>query len=385
MQYRKFGKDGWKASILGFGAMRLPSRKEGGVDLDESIRLIRAAVDRGVNYIDTAYFYHDGQSETIVGAALRDGYREKVRIATKSPGHLIGSADDFDRILDEQIRRLDVSSIDYYLFHGIGDAGLRQINDLGLFERMENAKKRGLVHHIGFSFHDGPQAFKRIIDNYDAWEMCQIQYNYMDVNNQAGTEGLRYAASRNIPVVVMEPLLGGRLASPPLPVARLFRDFGPQYPPAEWSLRWIWNHPEVSVILSGMNAESQLEENGAAAARAGTGVLGEGDQTLIRRVRDEFIKRTVIPCTRCRYCMPCPSSVDIPRNIEMYNEGVVYGDLSAPRFVYTMFTKPENRAGACSSCRACEEKCPQKIGISEWMPKIQSVLGEGKPYPEDNH
>jgi predicted aldo/keto reductase-like oxidoreductase len=249
---------------------------------------------------------------------------------------------------------------------------------------MEKAKKRGLVRHIGFSFHDGPQAFKRIIDAYDGWAMCQIQYNYMDTDNQAGTGGLRYAASKGIPVVVMEPLLGGRLANPPAPIARLFRDFGPQYSPAEWSLRWIWNHPEVSIVLSGMNAQSQLKENCAAADRAGTGILNEGDLTLIERVTGEFLKRTVIPCTKCRYCMPCPSAVDIPRNIEMYNEGVVYGDPSAPRFVYTMFTKPENRAGACSGCGVCEEKCPQKIAISEWMPTIQSVLGDGKPYPQSD-
>ena len=382
MRYRSFGKDGWKASVLGFGAMRLPSKSDGSVDELASIRLIRSGVDKGINYIDTAYIYHNGKSEGIVGKALKDGYREKVRVATKSPGFCIATTDDFDRILDEQLARLDMPYIDYYLFHGIGEVGLQQIQNLNLFTRMENAKKNGKIRNIGFSFHDGAQAFKKIIDTYDGWEFCQIQYNYMDIKNQAGTEGLRFAASKKIDVVVMEPLLGGRLAKPPKPIARLFQQYGSQYTPAEWSLQWIWNHPEVSIILSGMNAVEQLDENCAAADRAAVGLLDNNDLAFIDRVRSEFSKRIVIPCTKCRYCMPCLSGVDIPWNLEQYNEGIIYGDSSAPRFVYNTFIKPENRAAACTGCKACEARCPQKIAISEWMPQIKEVLGDGKPYPQ---
>jgi uncharacterized protein len=383
MQYRSFGKDGWKASVLGFGAMRLPCLKSGsGVDSDLSIELIRYGIKKGINYIDTAYFYHDGLSEVIVGKALKDGFREKVRVATKSPGFLIKEVEDFDRILDEQLKRLDIPFIDYYLFHGIGEAGLNQILSNNFFKKIENAKKNNKIRHIGFSFHDGPQAFKRIIDSYDAWELCQIQFNYMDIKNQAGLEGLLYAAAKGISIVVMEPLLGGRLARPPKSIGQLFEQYGPQYSPAEWSLQWIWNHPEVSIVLSGMNAQSQIDENVDAADRSKPGLLQESDRQFIERIRNEFSKRTVIPCTKCRYCMPCPSDVDIPWNIEQYNEGVVYGDPGAPRFVYNTFMKPENRASACTGCKACEDRCPQKIQISEWMPKIKEVLGEGKPYPQ---
>lgn len=383
MQYRNFGKDGWKASVLGFGAMRLPYLKDGnGVDVEESIRLIRYGIDGGINYIDSAYIYHDGLSEGIVGKALKDGYREKVRIATKLPGHLVKTTDDFDRILDEQLERFDLPYIDYYLFHGIGDNGLNQIQNLGLFKRIENARAAGKIKHIGFSFHDGPQAFKKIIDSYDGWEFCQIQYNYMDIKNQAGTEGLKYAASKGISVVIMEPLLGGRLARPPKSIAKMFEQFGSQYSPAEWSLQWIWNHPEVSIILSGMNAQQQLDENIIAAGRSRPGLLNDNELKLVDQIRSEFSKRTVIPCTKCRYCMPCPSGVDIPWNLEQYNEGVIYGNPGSPRFVYNTFINPKNRASACIGCKACEERCPQKIKISEWMPTIKSVLGEGKEYPE---
>jgi uncharacterized protein len=383
MQYRSFGKDGWKASVLGFGAMRLPCLKSGGgVDSDLSIELIRYGINKGINYIDTAYFYHDGLSEVIVGKALKDGFREKVRVATKSPGFLIKEVEDFDRILDEQLQRLDIPFIDYYLFHGIGEAGLNQILSGNFFKRIENAKKNNKIKHIGFSFHDGPQSFKRIIDTYDAWDLCQIQFNYMDIKNQAGLEGLLYASAKGIPIVVMEPLLGGRLARPPKSIGHLFEQYGPQYTPAEWSLQWIWNHPEVSIVLSGMNAQSQIDENIDAADRSMPGLLGESDQQFIDRVRNEFSKRTIIPCTKCRYCMPCSSDVDIPWNIEQYNEGVVYGDPGTPRFVYNTFMKPENRASACTGCKECEDQCPQKIKISEWMPQIKEVLGEGKPYPQ---
>lgn len=383
MQYRAFGKDKWNVSVLGFGAMRLPMLQEGnGVDEAGAIDLIRYSIDKGINYIDTAYLYHDGLSEGIVGEALKDGYRERVRVATKSPGHLIKTADDFDRILDEQLQRLAVCHIDYYMFHGIGGGALKQIQELDLLRRMELAKKDGRIGHIGFSFHDDLKAFKAIIDSYDQWEFCQIQYNYMDISNQAGTEGLRYAAEKGISVIVMEPLLGGKLANPPEKIQTLFHNAVSKRTAAEWSLQWIWNHPEVSLVLSGMNTKEQVDENLASADRSGAGTLNEDDCRVIEAARTEFTKRTVIPCTGCNYCMPCPSGVNIPWNIDQYNQGVVYGFPESPRFVYNTFIKPENRAQICSECKICEEKCPQKIQVSAWMPRIHAVLGEGKPYPQ---
>lgn len=379
MHYRKFGKDGWKISALGFGAMRLPQLADGTVDEDESIRMIRFGIDHGINYVDTAYMYHDGHSESIVGKALANGYREKVRIATKSPGHLINVAEDFDRILDDQLQRLNVSKIDYYLFHGIGYSGLEQIKDLNLFSRMEKAKNDGRIGHIGFSFHDVAAAFIKIIDSYDCWDFCQIQYNYMDITNQAGTDGLLYAAKKGIPVVIMEPLLGGRLTRPPKSIATMFKEsIGSRRTPAEWSLQWIWNHPEVSTILSGMSTMEQVQENVAAADKSQSGSFDTTELTFIEQVRNEFSKRAVIPCTKCNYCMPCPHGVIISWNFDLYNQEVIYEDPGFPRFVYNNFVKPENRASECIGCKACESRCPQQIKISEWMPKIEETLGEKK-------
>jgi predicted aldo/keto reductase-like oxidoreductase len=381
MRYRVFGKDNWNISALGFGAMRLPTTPDGKrVDIESSVALIRRGIDLGINYIDTAYFYHDGTSEGIVAKALEHGYRKKVRIATKSPGHLIETADDFDRILDEQLTRLRTDTIEYYLFHGIGDAGMGQIKRLGLFSRMEKAKADGRVGHIGFSFHDGFDAFRRIIDGYDVWEFCQIQYNYMDIYNQAGTAGLRYAAARNIPVIVMEPLLGGRLARPPKEALRHFETYPVKKSPAAWSLQWIWNHPEVATILSGMNSTTQLEENCALADTTLPGSMSSGELDLIAAVRNDLNTRTIIPCTGCRYCMPCPAGLDIPWNISLFNDGYMYDAPGAPRFAYSTFMKPQQRAAACTGCKACESRCPQHIAISERMPEIHAVLGENRGY-----
>jgi uncharacterized protein len=379
MQYRKFGKDGWKVSALGFGAMRLPVLADGTVDEDESVRMIRYGIDHGINYVDTAYMYHDGHSESVVGKALANGYREKIRIATKSPGHLIKTAQDFDRILDEQLQRLNVSKIDYYLFHGIGNSGLTQIKELKLLSRMEKARNDGRIGHIGFSFHDDAAAFKKIIDSYENWDFCQIQYNYMDINNQAGRDGLLYAANKGISVVIMEPLLGGRLTRPPEPVATMFKNsIGSSRTPAEWSLQWIWNHSEVSTILSGMSTMEQVLQNVAAAEKSQSDSLDAAQLAFIEQIRNEFSKRTVVPCTKCNYCMPCPYGVIIPWILDLYNQEMIYEDPNFPRYVYNTFVKPENRASECIGCKACESRCPQKIKISEWMPKIQAVMGERK-------
>ncbi len=385
MRYRKFGESGWQASILGFGCMRLPTTdavpNSENVIEDEAIEMIRRGVDGGTNYVDTAYTYHNGRSEVLLGRALSGGYREKVRIATKSPVWMIEKPDDFDRFLEEQLERLQAGPIHYYLFHGLNRKGWDDIRDLGLLARAEAAVDDGRINSIAFSFHDVYAVFQEIIDGYDGWEMCQIQYNYMDTEYQAGRRGLEYAASRGITVVAMEPLLGGKLALPPREVKEIFDAHEVRRSPAEWALQWIWDQPEVAVVLSGMSSMQQLEENLLAADTADERPLGEGEHRLIAQVRKRLEERATIPCTKCGYCMPCPQGVDIPENFALYNDGLIYEDLQAPRLRYVRFLSEAQRAGACSACGECEDKCPQGIEISKLLPKVHAVLGEGKPVP----
>lgn len=374
-------------SALGFGCMRLPTHDgnpmSGNINEAESIRMIRLAIDRGVNYVDTAYPYHGGNSETVAGRALKDGYRDKVMLATKAPIWLIQKAGDFDRFLDEQLVKLQTDRIDGYLFHSLNrKTWENSVLKLGLLPRAEEAVRDGRIRQIGFSFHDGPEAFRQIIDGYKGWDFCQIQYNYLDVENQAGTEGLKYAASRGLAVVVMEPLLGGRLANPPGSIRNLF-DQAPRRSAsaADWALQWLWHQPEVSTVLSGMSNLRHVEDNIRSADASGVHSLASADLETIEKVRKEYRSMHPIPCTRCGYCMPCPNGVDIPRNFELYNDGTIHRNAGIPRFYYSTFVPEAERAAACTQCGECLEKCPQTIDIPEWMPKVHGVLGGGKDYP----
>jgi predicted aldo/keto reductase-like oxidoreductase len=383
MQYRKFGKLDWQASALGFGCMRLPTVDgkplSGSINEDESIRMIRYAIDRGVNYVDTAYPYHEKNSEIVTGKALKGGYREKVKLATKSPVWFIKKPEDFDRYLNEQLDKLQTDHIDFYLFHGLDKKNWDNVIKLNLLERAESALRDGKIGYIGFSFHDRYEVFQEIIDGYNDWTFCQIQYNYMDTEHQAGTKGLQYAASKGLAVVIMEPLLGGRLANPPATVLDVFKGYG-EKTPADWALQWVWNQPEVSLLLSGMSAMRQVEENILSANKSGIGSMRAEELAVIQQAREKYRNMTLIPCTKCGYCLPCPNGVNIPRNIKLFNDGFTYGDVETSRGIYANFMAAANRAGSCIQCKMCEEKCPQKISISEWMPKAHAVLGEGKPY-----
>ena len=379
MRYRSFGGLDWKASILGFGCMRLPTvagaARHPPVDEGEAIRMIRHAVEAGVNYFDTAYVYHEGASEIVLGKAL-EGVREGVRIATKSPVWMLRDASDFDRILDEQLSRLQTDRIDFYLFHALNKERWRDIVlELGLLARAEAAVRQGRVGHLGFSFHDHPEAFVEILHGYDRWTLCQIQYNYMDTENQAGIAGLELAASKGLAVVVMEPLLGGRLARPPEAVRRQLEGYPVKRSPADWALQWIWDRPEASVVLSGMSAWEQVEANVASAGRASAGSFTAAEHELIAAVRRSYRDRAVIPCTGCNYCLPCSNGVDIPINFQTYNDAFLHEDLAGARRKYQYFTEKAVRADACIGCRECEERCPQKIPISDWMPKVHALLG----------
>ena len=385
MQYRDFGRAGWKVSALGFGCMRLPTLdgKPYGSKIDqaESAKMIRHAIDKGVNYIDTAYGYHGGKSEVLLGKTLKGEYRDKAKVATKCPVWLMKKASDFDSHLDKQLRRLQRDSVDFYLFHSMNRKAWRgYVLKLKLLKRAEAALKDGRIKHLGFSFHDDFDAFKEIIDGYSGWSMCQIQYNYMDTENQAGTKGLKYAASKGLAVVIMEPLLGGKLANPPKPIRKIYRERGRRVAPADLALQWLWDQPEVSVVLSGMSTMAQVRGNLRSANASGIGTLGAERRELVRRIKKQYRKMVPVPCTKCGYCMPCPNGLDIPHNFEEYNDAFIHQDLKNARWGYENFFEKKKRAESCIGCRECEEKCPQKIPIGDMMKKVHAVLGEGKPF-----
>ena len=377
MDYRTFGKLTWKPSALGFGMMRLPVVDDDPARIDEpeATRMVRYVIDHGVNYIDTAYPYHRGQSEQFVGRVLQDGYRERVRLATKMPCWLVESASDFDRYFDEQLERLQTERVDFYLLHALNAKWWAKMRDLDVFDWAERQMVMGRICHLGFSFHDDLATFRQIVDGYDNWTFCQIQYNYMDVAYQAGTAGLRYAASKGLAVVVMEPLRGGRLTKrAPRSVDRLWAEAEQGRTQADWALQWVWNQPEVSVVLSGMSTMQHVMENVASASRSGPGTLTAGELALIDRVREAYLALSPIPCTQCRYCMPCPNGVDIPRALELYNDAMMYG-VEEARAAYR-WVGEEQRADKCVECGQCEELCPQSIEIIAWLKKVHELLGE---------
>lgn len=377
MQYRKFGKCDFEVSALGFGCMRLPflDGDEGKINEEEAIKLIRHAIDNGVNYIDTAYPYHKGNSEIVVGKALKDGYREKVKLATKSPVWLVKKYEDFDKYLNEQLEKLQTDHIDMYLLHALSKERWDKLKELNVFKFLENAIKEGKIRHAGFSFHDELPVFKEIVDSYD-WDFCQIQYNYLDTNYQAGDEGLKYAAEKGLAVVIMEPLKGGKLAkNPPEEVAVLWGKSPVKRTPAEFALRWIWNHKEVTLLLSGMGAMDQVTENIKIADSALVNSLSEEELRLIGQVKSKYNELIKVDCTGCNYCMPCPFGVNIPRNFAIYNESSMYNDLEGSSTAYNKFMPDKERADICKECGACETKCPQHLPIRQHLKEVHAALG----------
>jgi uncharacterized protein len=375
MKYRPFGKTGWSASALGFGCMRLPTRGAP-KDIDEgaAIPMIRRAIDAGVNYVDTAYPYHAGMSEVVVGKALKDGYRQKVKLATKLPVWLLKTPQDAERLFNEQLQRLQDDHVDMYLLHSLSAGTWKKLKALGVLAWAEELKKSGRIDYIGFSFHDEYPAFTEILHGWDAWDFCQIQYNFMDIEHQAGTRGLKEAAQRGLAVVIMEPLLGGGLAKSPPPIEALWSSAAKKRSAPDWALQWLWDQREVSLLLSGMTSMAQVEENLASADKAAMGSFTAAEQDLVKRVADAYRALRPIPCTQCNYCMPCPHGVDIPRNLSIWNERVAFDSLPKVRNQWG-FVPPAIRATACTACKECEEKCPQSIVIHEWMSTIGKALG----------
>jgi len=380
MQYRRFGKLDWKCSALGFGAMRLPTTdnaNSGNVDEALAVRMMRYAIDHGVNYIDSAYMYHNGMSERVVAKALQDGYRQRVKVATKLPVAMVTSLEQADRIFNEQLEKLQTPRMDFYLFHGLSANNWAKVKDLGLIKWAEGKMAAGLISYLGFSFHDELSVFKEIVNGYDNWTLAQVQYNYMDVNHQAGIMGVKYAASKGLAVVVMEPIRGGNLSrKPPEAVMKVWNTAPCVRTQAEWALMWVLNQPEISLALSGMSTLEQVIENVGVAERSGSGLMNSVELALLDKVREAYRGMHPVPCTKCRYCMPCPNGVDIPGIFEIYNEAKAFDVIDMGRFRYNspFGLKPEQKADHCIECGQCQEACPQKIEIPKWLKQIHQEL-----------
>ena len=379
MQYRIDPKSGNKLSVLGFGCMRF-TKKGMAIDQAKAEAEMRCAVEKGVNYFDTAYVYPG--SEAALGQFLAQGYRSKVYVATKLPHYLVKSAADMDRIFAEELRRLKTDYIDYYLIHMLTDIGSwKRLCALGIEEWINRKKKEGHIQQIGFSFHGGAAAFREILDAYP-WEFCQIQFNYMDENSQAGIGGLRYAAGKGLPVIIMEPLRGGRLANGlPEEAAALLKQMPVKRSPAEWALRWIWDHPEATVVLSGMNAAAQIEENCRAACDALPQALSEQERALFQDLKEILQRAIRVNCTGCGYCMPCPRGVDIPTCFRAFNVQGTDGWFNGLReyFMCTTLRGVPTNASLCVRCGRCVSHCPQGINIPQELQRVQKKL-EGPAY-----
>jgi predicted aldo/keto reductase-like oxidoreductase len=382
MLYRKVPKTGDELSILGFGCMRLPAKKSGsGIDEERAIRQLRYAIDHGVNYVDTAPAYHFGKSEQVLGRALEDGYREKVRLATKLPPWSVRSREDMDRILNGQLATLKTDHIDYYLLHSLAKESFKNLKKLGVLEFLDAARKDGRIRNAGFSSHANLPAFKEVVDSYD-WTFCQIQYNYLDEKNQAGTEGLEYAHGKNLAVMIMEPLRGGNLGGPvPEEVKKIWDSSPVKRSPAEWALRWVWDHPEVTVVLSGMNDEEHIDENLRTAEDAFPRSLTEEERSRIAQVRDTYKRLMKVGCTGCGYCMPCPAGVDIPGCFSLYNTHYLFPHDRSAKFQYFGrhggLLAGVSYAGLCRACGRCEKACPQHLPIRDRLRDVSREMEGG--------
>lgn len=376
MNYREMGKTGDRLSSLGFGCMRFP-RSGGRADEKKAEKLVISAIEQGVNYFDTAYLYFG--NEALVGRILSGGYRDKVRLATKLPPVQVGSRLDMERLLDLQLQRLQTDHIDYYLMHSLMTfRGWERLKQLGVEEFLEKAKKDGKILRTGFSFHGGKEQFKQIIDDYP-WDMTQIQYNYLDENNQAGTDGLQYAASKGIGVVIMEPLRGGYLVDKlPSEVHKIYEQAPDKRSAAEWGLRWVWNHPEVTLLLSGMNTQEQLDENIRIAGEMIPNSFTDTQLKMFDTVKDTVKKSVLVACTGCGYCIPCPVGVDIPFCFSIYNDKNLHKGLNRENS-YLFRTSgfdggAPSYASLCIECGICEAKCPQSLPIRRHLKDVSRSM-----------
>ncbi len=383
MKYRRFGKLDWNVSALGFGAMRLPTiGTDRTIDEAEAIRMMRYAIDNGVNYLDTGYHYCEGRSEIIVGKALKDGYREKVRLATKMPIRDVSSPKDLDRIFNDQLAKLQTDHIDFYLFHGLRKDSWSSVKELNAIDWAEKKMEDGRIGHLGFSFHDTFEVLKEILDEYDGWVFFQMQYNYIDTESSTrtpGEKGLKYAAEKGLGVVVMEPVQGGNLAvKPPKEVETLLKSSEIDRSPVDLALQWVWNQPEVSLALSGMSTMNQIIENIRSADHSGPGILTRDELKSISSIRKAVLSHGFIGCTGCRYCQPCPQGVTIPEILASYNDYYKNQDDSLKqqeiRKQYEEIINSGAGADKCVRCGQCEDACPQNLPIRNLLSRANMSL-----------
>ena len=368
MKYRSMGKLNIRTSAFGLGCMRFNGAASGDSIIDEqkAISLIRQAVDGGVTYLDTAYVYLDKTSEIVLGKALQDGYRDRVTIATKMPAEHVHNRAEMEALLETELKKLQTDHIDFYLMHGIDKEKWEYFKSIGAPEFFDDMKRAGKIRYKCFSFHGPYEEFEYILQAYD-WDMVQIQYNFMDINNQAGTKGLELAGKLGIPVVIMEGLLGGRLAKAPDNVQALYDAFPVKRSPVEWGFRWLCNHPEISVVLSGCNEKEQIDENLRIFDTVEPGIMDEEELQLMDNVREAYLSRTKIGCTGCRYCMPCPNGVNIPGIFSAWNNHSLYNTDLKNDWDLKQIREKDSGADRCVSCGACEAACPQHLGIIEGL------------------
>lgn len=381
MIYKEFGNTSLKVSALGFGCMRFPviGKNNRAIDEEQTTQMVHKAIESGVNYFDTAYPYHAenfskaGESEPFLGKALKNGLREKVYLATKLPCWLVESREDMDRILDEQLERLQTDYIDFYLLHALNRVTWPKMLDMGVLDFLNNALESGKIRYAGFSYHDELELFKEILDGYN-WSFTQILYNYFDEHFQAGIEGLKYASERGLGVIAMEPLRGGALVNGlPLEAKKVLQEADPGRSLVAWALKWLWKQPEVSMVLSGMSHMDQLNENLDLTESLAGASWSPRENETIGQVNQVIRKLQKVNCTACSYCLPCPHGVNIPRNFAFVNDFHMLKDPAARGRYYSLLGENE-RASACTECGECIEKCPQQIAIPDELRHVAEVF-----------
>ncbi len=374
MRYRTMKKADDKLSILGFGCMRLPQTPDYHIDEEKATEMVRYAISRGVNYFDTAYVYHHGESEPFLGRALSGGYREKVNIATKMPVWSVEERGDMDRFLTEQLERLDTDHIDFYLLHGLMKRTWDRVLDLDVTGFLDEAIADGRIRYAGFSFHDNPRLFEEIVHSY-SWTFCQVQYNYMDEEYQAGTEGVCYAHEHGLGVIAMEPLRGGMLTNQSGALKKVWAETGVSRTPVEWGLQWVWDHPEITVVLSGMSTVGQVKENIRYANHGTASILTKEELATFGKIKSVYREKMKIPCTKCGYCLPCPGGIAIPDCFSMYNDAFIYDNVANAKQVYNDVTGSGGAASSCQDCGVCENFCPQQIPIRRCLRDVVQLFG----------
>lgn len=373
MEYRMMQNINAKTSLLGFGCMRFPLNQDGSIDEEETFAMLDKAYQAGVNYFDTAYPYHGGASEPVVGRALARYPRESFYLATKLPIWEVKTIDDVKTIFTKQLERLNMEYVDFYLMHALNKERWETIKKLGILNYCEELRKEGKIRYLGFSFHDDYEVFEEIVTSY-SWDFCQIQLNYMDKDTQATTKGVELAESLGIPMVIMEPVKGGSLANLPDDINKMFQEVRPEDSIASWALRYVGSFSNVKVILSGMSDMSQVEDNLKTFVNFES--LSDQEQQVVENVAETLHSRVQNGCTACKYCMPCPVGVNIPGSFGVWNEYHVYGNLKDTAYSWAKEIPEEAKPKNCIKCGKCEKVCPQKISIREDLERLQKELDE---------